>query len=363
MISFKDYFLVQLKRILKILPGTIVMLAIFAVLCGTIAYALINNESILAEHQRYKLGVVGDTSDDMLTMGIELLENNDDSRFMLEIVRLNDESKAKAALREGAISAYVLVNDDFINSLNALSNDMSLEYFATSGQRGITNVMMDEIADIASNLVVNSEKGLLSLRKQMEDAGYPAEVINGNTNELLALYIGAMLARTDMAEIKDLGLSDGLSTEQYYSISLSLFFLLLMSFCGVSLFLDDKKATHKFVSAKGLGAVRQILAEFLAYFLMNLFCVEVILFCVRRLSNIGAISSESAEMIGDSLFIKSEINIIPTIILFSALGFLIFEAISGVINKCLAAFFFTQAWHTFPDTFIRSLFSQMHFRG
>ena len=147
-----------------------------------------------------------------------------------------------------------------------------------------------------------------------------------------------MLARGDMAEFSELGLANGLTTPEYYSISLSLFFLLLMSFCSVSFFLGKKKATYQFISAKGLKAGWQILAEFLAYFLMNLFCVELILFFVRRFSRMGMLPSENGEIIGDTFLIKSEINIIALVILFSALGFFIFEVVTGVINKFLAAF-------------------------
>lgn len=338
MIKFGDYFLVQLKRCFKLLPGMLIMIVLVAMVVSAIGYAIFNSEAYKEEQMRYKLGIVGDTSDNMLSMGVNLLENNDDSRFMLEIVQFDAEDDAKDALREGKISAYVLITDEFVNSLNALSNDINLEYFATSGQRGITSVMMDELADIASELVVSSEKGLLVLEQEMKNAGFPAEAINPQIDRLLLLYVGAMLARGDVVEFSELGLSDGLTTPQYYSISLSLFFLLLMSFCSISFFLGKKKATYQFISAKGLGVSWQILAEYLAYFLMNLFCVELILIIVRRLSRLRILSFENGEIIGDMAFVKSEINIIAVMLLFSALGLFIFEVVTGVINKFLAAF-------------------------
>lgn len=338
MITFGDYFIVQLKRVLRLLPGILIVTVIVGLVVGAIGYAVVNSDSYMDQQMRYKLGIVGSTEDDMLTMGVNLLENNDESRFMLDIVQFDNEDLARAALRNGEVSAYVLITDEFVNSLNALSNDISLEYFATSGQRGITGVMMDELADIASELVVSSEKGLLALEEEMRNAGFPSEAINTQIDQLLLLYVGAMLARGDMAEFSELGLANGLTTPEYYSISLSLFFLLLMSFCSVSFFLGKKKATYQFISAKGLKAAWQILAEFLAYFLMNLFCVELILFFVRRFSRMGMLPSENGEIIGDTFLIKSEINIIALVILFSALGFFILEVVTGVINKFLAAF-------------------------
>ena len=337
MIKFRDYFIVQLKRILKLLPGMLVMTLLVGLVVVAIGYAIINSDTYREQQLHYKLGIVGSTEDDMLTMGVNLLEN-DDSSLMLDIIQFKEEDLARAALRDGQISAYILITDEFINSLNALSNDISLEYFATSGQRGITGIMMDELADIASELVISSEKGLLALEAEMKNAGFPSEAINPEIDRLLLLYVGAMLARGDMAEFSELGLSDGLTTPEYYSLSLSLFFMLMMSFCSVSFFLGKKKATYQFISAKGLKTGWQILAEFLAYFLMNLFCVELILFILRRLSKLRIIPSQNGEIIGDTFLIKSEINIIAVVILFSALGFFIFEIVTGVINKFLAAF-------------------------
>ncbi|SDH57644.1 ABC-2 type transport system permease protein [Pseudobutyrivibrio sp. 49] len=335
---FGDYFIVQLKRVLKLLPGILIMTVIVGLVVGAIGYAVVNSDSYKDQQMRYKLGIVGSTEDDMLTMGVNLLENNDDSKLMLDIQQFDNEGEARDALRSGEISAYVLVSDEFINSLNALSNDISLEYFATSGQRGITGIMMDELADIASELVVSSEKGLLALEAEMKNAGFPSEAVNPQIDQLLLLYVGAMLARGDMVEFSELGLANGLTTPEYYSISLSLFFLLLMSFCSVSFFLGKKNATYQFISAKGLGAGWQVVAEFFAYFLMNLFCVELIIFFVRRLSGLGMLTLQNIEIIGDTFLIKSEFNIIIVVLLFSALGFFIFEIVTGVINKFLAAF-------------------------
>lgn len=338
MIRFWDYFIVQLKRIIRLLPGILIMTVVVGLAVSAIGYAIVNSESYKDQHMRYKLGIVGSTDSNMLTMGVNLLKNDDDSRFMLDIVRFDDEDDAREALRNGKVSAYVLITDEFLNSVNALSDDISLEYFATSGQRGITGVMIDELADIASELVVSSEKGLLVLEEDLRNAGFPSEAINAQVDQLLLLYVGAMIARGNMAEFSELGLANGLTTPEYYSISLSLFFLLLMSFCSISFFLGKKKATYQFISAKGLGAGRQILAEFFAYFLMNLFCVELILFFVRKLVDKNIIPTQNGEIIGDTILVKSEFNIILVVILFSALAFFIFEVVTGVINKFLAAF-------------------------
>ena len=310
---FIDYLFAQFKRILKFLPGIILMNVILAILVGFVGRGLINSDARIAESKKYKLGIVGNTEDEMLSMGKYLVETSDESTLMLEIVDFDDMDNARKALRDGDISAFVVVNDEFVNSLNALKNGVKLKYYATSGQRGITSVMMDELAEIASNLIVYSEKGILSMRDIMKNESIPAEIIDGSVNELFLLYLGAILGRTELTEFSVMGLSDGLSPASYYGASLSLFYILLLTFCSMSFFLNRKNGTFQFLAGKGFGPHKQVAAEYISFLFVN--------------------------MIPTTFAIKSYgIHLMIPLIMFTAMAFLLFEVISGVINKILISF-------------------------
>ena len=340
MLGFVDYFLVQLKRILRLFPGILAMALVVALAVFAVFYGIFNSSAYKQQQMKYKLGLVGTADDDMLEMGVSLLENNDESRFMLELVQFDDEEEARNSLRQGKVSGYVLITDEFIDSMNALSNDISLEYFVSSGQRGINNVISEEIADIASNIIVSSEKGLLTLEETLTNAGYPAEYTEFLIGQLLLVYVSSMMSRSDIAEFLELGLSNGLNTGDYYIITLGLFFILMMSFASVSFFLGRNKASFQFISAKGLGPAQQILAEYLVYFLLNLAVVEIILGIIKLICSDKVLSKAGidGEIIRNSYLIKSDINIIPAVIIFTALGFFLFNAIDGIISKLLTAF-------------------------
>ncbi|MCR4694149.1 MAG: ABC transporter permease [Pseudobutyrivibrio sp.] len=340
---FSKYLLLQLKRITKLLPGILALNLAVAALMAAIAYGLISNSAYQLDSQRYRLGLVGSTDQELLKLGIQGIQSMDQSKYMIELVDYRDEDRAKSAMRHGKISAYVVITPEFLDSIDSMKNDSKITYYATSGQKGISNVMMDEVASAVSHLVVYSEKGICSLREYMGQV---------SVNAIFMTYINSILARTNVATIESLGLSDGLSTPAYYIIGISLFFMLLISFCSISFFIGHDRARTLFFRAKGLAAWLQVLAEYLAFFAINLISLGLIIVLVilviafnsQGFSHITGMNP--GEFIGLTLGQSSVITImfklafglLPVLAMMSALGFFVFEAIQGLINKILVAF-------------------------
>ena len=337
MITFGRYLLAQYKRIAKLVGGMAVMILVLSFLTLLCGYAYLSHSKDAAEEGRYKLGIVGSTEDEMLGMGVTLLETSDESRYMIELVTYDNKDEALRDMRAGEISAFVVITDEFTDAINALKNESKIEYFATSSQRGITNIMMDELADIASGLIVYSEKGLLTLREIMKNEGIDAKTIGQSVDELLLLYISAMLTRTDIAEFTEIGYSDGVPVAYYYMISMTLFFLLIISFCGIPYFLNKHQGLYRLLAAKGLDAKRQITAEYVAYFSIGLIGIIIIGLLYALLTKINALADYS-KILQVGVDIKSIINICLIALLFSTMSFFINELIDGVINKFLISF-------------------------
>ena len=338
MVSFKDYLLIQYKRIFKLLPGIVAMILVVAVLLSGAGFAIIHSDTYSAEKQRYKLGVVGDTDDEMISLGVYMLGTLDESRYMIELVEYEDEEKAKAALRQADVSAYIVITEEFSDALNAMTNDARLKYYATSGQKGISNVMMDEIALIATNIIVNSETGICTLRDLMKEEGYDKDIRHEKVNDMFMTYISALISRTNITEITELGLAGGLSTPAYYFAGLMLFFMLLLSFCGISYFLGVKDARHKFMKSKGINSACQVLGEYIPFLTINIICVIIIIALLTIAASSGFLTSEELEAMGFKHLHELAVKLLPVSVMFSALGFMIFELLIGVINKILVAF-------------------------
>ena len=309
-----------------------------AALMAAIAYGLISNSTYIMDSQRYRLGVVGSTDQELLKLGIQGIQSMDDSKYMIERVDYRNEDKARSAMRHGKISAYVVITPEFLDSIDSMKNDSKITYYATSGQKGISNVMMDEIASAVSHVVVYSEKGICTLREYMDCLDYSAAEKSAGVNAVFMKYINNILARTNVAKIESLGLSDGLSTPVYYIIGISLFFMLLITFCAISFFIGQDRARTLFFRAKGLPATLQVLAEYLAFFVINLISLGLIF--ALAIIGISFNPDGFSQMTGMTLidFTGLVLSLVPVVALMSALGFFVFEAIQGLINKILVAF-------------------------
>ncbi len=338
MVKFKDYLIIQYKRIFKLLPGIVAMILVVAALLGAAGIALMYSDAYNEEQQRYKLGVVGNTDDEMISLGVYMIGTLDESRYMIELVEYDDEETARAAMRQAEISAYIVITEEFSDALNAMTNDAKLKYYATSGQKGISNVMMDEIAAIATNIIVYSETGICTLRELMKEEGLPKEVRHESIDNLFMVYIASLMTRTNVAEITELGLSDGLSTPAYYFAGILSFFMLLLSFCAISFFLGQKNAQYKFMSSKGITAPFQVVAEYIPFLTINVICTAVTLGVMYTVMRFGIFSIEELEADTVGGMISFGASLLPVCVMFSALGFMIFEILIGVINKILVAF-------------------------
>lgn len=335
---FFDYLFIQYKRIFKLLPGIVTMIVILAVLLGLAGAALVYSGTYQEDQQKYRLGVVGETDDEMISLGIYMLETLDESRYMIEMVQFDSSEEAREALRDADISAYIVITEEFSDALNAMTNDSKLTYYATSGQKGITNVMMDEIASVASNIIVYSEKGICTLRQIMKDEGYDKATRSAQIDDLFMVYLAALITRTNVAEITELGLSDGLSTPAYYFLGILLFFMLLLSFCAISFFIGQKNAQYRFMKSKGVGARQQILAEYMAFLTINIVCTAITVALVAILIRLGIFEFDEFGRHQLRGLLEFSYHLIPVCIMFSSLGFMIFEILIGVINKILVAF-------------------------
>ncbi len=312
------------------LPGIILMIALVAILLSAALFALLNSDSYKSEQMRYKLGLVGSTDNEIIDLGVHLLETEDDMQYVLELVQFEDEAKAKAALRNADISAYIVITDEFADAVDAMTNDAKLTYYATSGQKGISNVMMDEIALVATNIIVPSEKGICTLRDIMARGGYDKADTYMAVYEIFMAYVNTMMLRGEISTVTELGISDGLTTPQYYFVSLLLFFLLLMTMCFVAYFIGINHAQHKFFSSKGITALQQVLGEYIPFLIVNII-VALLVAGLAKLTGLG-------DFIGVDIDSGFVLRIVVIEALFTGLAFLLYEILEGIINKVLVTF-------------------------
>ena len=102
------YFLAQLKRMARLLPGQILVDLAVCVCAGALVCLLLAQGAAAAAGTRYRIGMVGDLSASYLGFGIAAVQEMDDSRFMVELIPM-EEREAEVAFERGELYAVMRV--------------------------------------------------------------------------------------------------------------------------------------------------------------------------------------------------------------------------------------------------------------
>lgn len=327
------YFLAQLKRAARLLPGQILVDLAVCVCAGALAWLLIAQGAGAAAGTRYRIGMVGDLSASYLGFGIAALQEMDDSRFMVELVPMS-EQEAEEAFQRGELYAVMRVPEGLMESIVYGENDRLITYTAAQGQQGLGTMVMGEITDIASTLVTCSQSAIYGMQRILADQGR-GEEIGWETDKLNLALIQMALSRSGFGEVEILGYGDGLSLELYYFCGGILLFLLLSGLLNSAFFVQDNRAFSCFVKARGVSAPWQILGEYLAYLLLVLgglfsLCLPL-MFALEK----AVLAVPEWEGMGAAPFVAFLPVLLPAAALFAAMQLFFFEAAEGVVNGIL----------------------------
>ena len=327
------YFFAQIKRAGRLLPGLLIVNLCVCACVGALAYLLVTQGALVAGGTRYRIGMVGDLSDSYLGFGINALQTMDDSRLMIELVGMSEE-EAEEAFSRGDLYAVVRVPDDLMESIVSGENNRLITYTATQGQKGLGTMVMGEIVDLASTLVTRSQSAIYGVQRVLAEEDRREE-IGRETDRLNLMLINLVLSRSGFSEVEVLGYSQGLSLELYYFCSIILLMVLLSGLLNGAFFARRTAALSGFVRARGVGAMWQILCEYLTYLsllLLDLFCLAcpVALGLERKLISVPEWEGMGAEPLRDFLF-----SLLPVAAMFAALQFFLYEAAEGIVGGIL----------------------------
>ena len=361
MSGFRTYLYVQFRRMLKLLP---VLMAVTLLVCGGIgifAVLYLNSDAMTENSRKYQIAVVGDTTDSYLGFGISALSTLDDSRFMVEFPTMT-ESEARQALMRGEIAAYTKVPEGLVESIVYGANDAPITFVGATGQKGITGILVEELTEVVSTLIVRSQSAIYGMQRMLRDNGM-GDMWWEATESLNLRFIDMVLNRTKLCGLEVLGLSNGLSTGEYYFCSMLIFFLLLAGINCSPLFARRNRELLRLMASKGVGAFRQVAGEYLAYLVLNLCCLLGIFLVLWPVFGSGAIKFAGWAGMDADILAGFYFRLIPVAAAFTAMQFLLYELVTGVVSSILLQFIcgITMAYLSgcfypasmFPDTLKR----------
>lgn len=335
MYKWKQYLIVQLKRVGKALPGICLLTVVLTVGVLFLLKAFAFIEESRAEKQVAQVGIVGDLSDTYLGIGINVIKNMEGIKSLANIQTLSEE-EAKEKFEKGEISAYLLVPDGFIDSILTGENKQ-LTYVTTERAQDIIGVLMNELVDTISKMVTLTQNSIYAMQIYLHQHDKADNIWKAIEN-LNYAYIGAVLNRMDVFELQELGISNQISFMGHLFTGILLLLMLLWGINCVTLLVRKESSLLKILHTKGLSGSKQVLTEVAAYSLLQCTSLLCVLLCVLLVKSFGDFTIREWDTLKWGQQVAYLFKMIPVVVLISALQAFLYEMVSNVVTGVLVQF-------------------------
>ncbi len=334
---FFRLFKCQLKRFFSYSAGIFIFSAVFFLSLAFIASVFVKNMSFSGTRKRIPIGIVGDVSIPYFEAGLTTLKYLDSSNQFVEIISLPLE-EAQDRMKKGKLSAYIIIPEDFIESVECGANDKQVTYITAAGAQGIESIFKEHVADIVASLLINAQAGIFAMENLTVEYGQRSSLYDYNY-EMNMDYIKWALDRKDFIRIEEVPVSNGVSLYGYYLCAVICSFLIFFSIGSLWFFTGDNKDRYKFHSAGGFSSIEQITSEFLAYFFLVLACLIIIFIFITVFVMLGQLPL-SEWRFGNEVpgLVKLFIISIIVCLMFCALHLMLFELIPQTVPAVLLQF-------------------------
>ena len=333
--GFTAYLYVQSRRTLKLLPA-LLGATLTACVCIGVLWVMYMRDSGAQEQEKFRIAVVGDISGSYLGFGIFALQAVDDSRFMMELPTMTEE-EARRALAVGELTAYVAVPEGLVDSIVTGTNDRPIRFVGAAGQQGIAGILIRELTDVATTLITRSQSAIYGMQRVLQNHGMGERWWEA-TETLNVRFIDMVLNRTGLAKLELSGMAGGLSTEGYYLCAMLVFFLLLAGIFNSPLFVRRSHELGRLMASKGVGAFCQVAGEYLACLLLNLCCLLGIFLALGLAMSGELLQIPEWKWMGAEALGGFFVRLLPVAAALSAMQFLLYELVTGVVNGILLQF-------------------------
>ncbi|MBQ9142006.1 MAG: ABC transporter permease [Lachnospiraceae bacterium] len=335
MYKWKLYWSLQLKRMMKALPGICLLTVLLTVGLLGLLQAMFLIEQSAEEKQVVRIGIVGDLSDSYLGVGINVLMNMEGIKSMADI-RTMEEEEALECFEAGEISAYLIVPDGFIDSILTGENK-EIIYVTREEAQGIGGMLVNELVDAISSLVTNTQTNIYTVQTYLIEKD-KREMIPEATESLNLSFIGAVLNRMEIYELQELGASNRLSLTGHLFTGILLLLVLLWGINTVSLMVRREHSMLKLLQIKGLGSGAQVMAEVTAYGILQCATLCLVFVCVIIMKSATGFVLPEWEAMNLAEKLGFVCRWIPVVLMVAALQALLYELVTNVVNGVLLQF-------------------------
>lgn len=332
------YLEIQLKRVLRFFPAVFLVTLILVGSLILVAKGVLTQAASGEKQTMVEIGVCGDIQDSYLGIGIVALQQLDSSRFAIDFHML-EEAEAREALLAGELTAYLVVPEGFVDSV-VRGENYSIKYYAANGQAGIGTMLMHELAMIISELITKSQSGIYGMQSICREYGYH-DIYWEATNNINMQYINLLLDRPQLFEVEILGVSNNLSMVGYYICGFTVLFFMIFGINGCPIFVRRDMSFAKILTSNGVGAIYQVLVEWIAYLAMVLVCLISIFAMLGGACEFIDVSVPEWRSVDFERVFAFGVSLIPVMIMLTAMAMLLHELTDNIVSGMLLQFLMT----------------------
>ncbi len=335
MCKWRAYFLTQLKRVVKALPGICLLTVVLTVSLLVLLKAMLFVDKTKEENQIVQVGIVGDLSDSYLGMGINVIKNMDGVKNMVQIDSMTQE-EATRKFEAGEISAYLLVPDGFIDSILTGENKQ-ITYVTSRESAGLGGLLVNELVNSISDMITTTQSRVYAMQTYLVEEG-KTEYIPQATEGLNKAYIAAVLSRMDVYELQLLGVSNKVSATGHLLSGILLLLMLLWGIHCVCLMVNKEDSLLRILHVKGLRAGKQVLAEVAAYGILQCVSLFCVFGCLLLLKDVLGLSVREWDAMESADKLGYVCGLIPVVLMISTMQAFLYELVTNVIHGVLVQF-------------------------
>ncbi len=294
--------------------------------------AFLNSMSVLEDDQeeipnKIGIGLVGDTNDKYLKLGIGAVKTVDATKSYLDIVMYDSEEEALDAMKSSEITGYLNVPEGFIKNVMKGENTPAV-FIARNSPVDLAPMLMNDVLSTVSNLVVESQIGIFAMEDYYIENNLKGR--NKAVKEMNQKYMGFVLDRDSFAEVVvvESEAPTAQSLAVYFFCGFLVVTLLLIGILAVNSVLKRDLALPRLLSVTGTGAVSQVLCDYAGFFLI--FILTIIFVAIVGFGLILGMDFSNVLMFS--------LGLLPVIFLLSSMQFLVYELTSNVISASLLQF-------------------------
>ncbi len=268
----KKYFLLQLKRLVKTVPMALCVATVLFGALSIVMDGLLRMDGEQSENKKFRIGVCGTASDNLLNFGISALQTFDETRFSMQLVQM-EEQEAIAQLRRGEIAAYVVIPEGFTDEA-MYGNILPIRYVTTAGAVGVDSLFKAEITGVINQILLASQRGVYSAYAVLAEHGLP-DAANTALDDLALEYVALVFQRASMYALTLGGVGNAPSLGEYLLCGITVLFIFLACLSFAPAMIRSDLSLNQMLVSRGKGAMGQAACDFAAYFaaLMLLFSV------------------------------------------------------------------------------------------